>query len=836
MAVANSSTDASTDAQAGESTYDPHALEAKWRAIWDRDQLDRVIEKPGAPKYYCLDMFPYPSGDGLSVGHCHNYIPTDVVSRFQRMRGRTVLHPMGWDAFGQPAENEAIRLGVHPRDTTNKNTANYKRQLRLVGNAYDWDREIDSSKPDYYRWTQWFFLLLYKRGLAYRDKAPVWWCPSCKTTLANEEVHGGHCWRCDSLVERREMEQWFFRITAYADRLLDDLSLIDWPESVKTMQSNWIGRSEGARVLFHSTFGTPLEVFTTRPDTLFGATFFVMAPEHPLVEALVTPDRRTAVDEYVSLSRRTTEIERTSSTRERTGEFTGAYAVNPVNGEHIPIWIADYVLASYGTGMIMAVPAHDERDFSFATRYNLPIRKVILEPGTTPGAPIAQAFPGDGELINSGVYDGLPPSVAKVRIVADLRERGLGEAQTNFKMRDWLISRQRYWGAPIPIIHCPHHGSVAVPEEQLPVVLPEVVDWQPTGSGRSPLETATDWVNTTCPTCGGPARRETDTLGGFACSSWYFLRFCSPKDTLAAFSRESANYWMPVDLYVGGLEHTVMHLLYARFWTKVMYDAGLVSFQEPFSRYRPQGVLHSPLPDRHGAVGKRMSKSRGNVITPDSVVEAHGADSLRLYELFMGPFDQNLLWDEKGINGIDRLLSRVWGVCDSPYVSSNEQTDTSVRQLLHKTIQKVGDDLDEMRFNTAVSALMILVNNLVEATRAKTISTNLWQECVRALILMFAPMAVFQAEELWQRSGGTGSVHLQQWPAFDAELVRDVRVTLVVQVNGKVRDRLEIDASAGEAETLAAASKLPKVAAELAGKAIKRSFFAPGRLINLVIG
>ncbi|MCL4544504.1 MAG: leucine--tRNA ligase [Chloroflexi bacterium] len=815
--------------------YDPRAQEARWAAYWNELNVDRVIERSGTPKFYCLDMFPYPSGAGLSVGHCHNYVPTDVISRYMRMRGYNVLHPMGWDAFGQPAENEAIRTGQHPRTITELNTANYRRQLQMIGTSYDWSREIDSSNPQYYRWTQWFFLLLYKRGLAYRAMAAVWWCPSCKTTLANEEVHNGRCWRCDSLVERREMAQWFFRITTYAGRLLDDLKKIDWPDSVKAMQENWIGRSEGTLVHFSAEDGTDLPIFTTRPDTLFGCTFFVLAPEHPLVADLTSSERQAEVAAYVAQTRRTTEIERTSTVRERTGVPIGASAINPVNGERVPIWVADYVLPTYGTGMIMAVPAHDDRDFSFAQRYGLPIRPVVAPPGFTPGESLETAFTGDGVLISSGEFSGIPSAEAKRRIVGSLESRGLGQAQVNYKLRDWLISRQRYWGAPIPIIHCPVDGEVPVPEEQLPVQLPDLVDWQPTGTGRSPLETATEWVNTRCPKCGRPARRETDTMGGFACSSWYFLRFCSPADDEHPFDPKAVGYWMPVDLYVGGLEHAVMHLLYARFWTKVMFDAGLVSFDEPFTRYRPQGVVHSPLPDKAGVVGKRMSKSKGNVITPDSVVEANGADALRIYELFIGPFDQNLMWDQKGINGVYRFLSRVWEIGTASYTSSGTQDDDRLRRSLHKCIKKVGEDIQEMRFNTAVSALMIFVNELHDAYRQTSLSEAVFSECINTLILMLAPMAVFLAEELWHQHGGAGSVHLQSWPAYQPELTEEATVEIAVQVNSKLRDRIRIPVAASEAEVQEIALQAPKVSEYVTGKQVQKVFYAPGRLLNIIV-
>ena len=631
------------------------------------------------------------------------------------------------------------------------------------------------------------------------------------------------------------MEQWYFRITAYADRLLDDLNDIDWPESVKTMQENWIGRSAGALVRFHAEDGMELPIFTTRPDTLFGATFFVIAPEHPMVARLTSPEQQAAVDEYVAMARRTSEIERTSTSRTRTGVPIGAFATNPVNNERIPIWIADYVLPSYGTGMIMAVPAHDARDFSFARTYDLPIKVVIVPSGNEVGTDPDTAYTGDGNLMRSGAYSGLSSSDAKQQITLDLGVQGLAQFQINYKLRDWLISRQRYWGAPIPVVHCQEHGPVPVPESQLPITLPEIVDWQPTGSGRSPLETATDWVQTTCPLCGGPARRETDTMGGFACSSWYFLRFCSPCDTERAFDPAAVNYWMPVDLYVGGLEHAVMHLLYARFWTKVMYDARLVPFSEPFARYRPQGVVHSPLPDQHGNVGKRMSKSRGNVITPDSVVDAHGADALRLYELFIGPFEQNLIWDEKGINGVDRYLSRVWDVCTMEYDSATTTGDDALLRLLHKTIKKVGDDLAAMRFNTAVSCLMILLNELADAVRGCRVSTATWRRATDTLILLQAPIAVFQAEELWHRRGGEGSVHRQSWPEYDAALATDTLVNIAVQINSKLRDRLDVSADAAEEEVRGLAAGLPRVTEELRDKQVVKVFYAAGRLINFIV-
>jgi leucyl-tRNA synthetase len=808
--------------------YEPRAFEASWEERWEQMGLFRTGESPDKPKFYCLDMFPYPSGAGLSVGHCHNYIPTDVISRFMRMRGYNVLHPMGWDAFGQPAENEAIKTGTHPRESTTRYTKNYKRQLRLIGASYDWEREINSSTPDYYQWTQWFFLLLFERGLAYRANAPVWWCPKDLTTLANEEAPGGLCWRCGTPVVRREMEQWFFRITAYADRLLDDLKTIDWPENLKIMQENWIGRSEGAEIVFHAEDGTPLPVFTTRPDTLFGATSFVMAPEHPLVERFTTEERRAQVRAYVEQTRRATEIDRQATGGTKTGVPIGSYAINPINQERIPIWIADYALLTYGTGMVMGVPAHDQRDFDFARQHDLPCNVVITPPGWQ-GETLTEAYLGDGVMVNSGEFNGLPADEGKQAIVAKLATDSNGRAMVSYKMRDWLISRQRYWGAPIPIVHCPVHGEVAVPKEDLPVILPYVVDWEPTGTGRSPLENVPEFVHTTCPTCGEPAKRETDTMGGFACSSWYFLRFASPHAADVPFERAAADYWLPVDLYVGGLEHAVMHLLYARFWTKVMYDAGIIGFQEPFQKYRNQGVVHA-------ADGKRMSKSRGNVVTPDSVVERYGADALRLFELFMGPFDQDSNWSDTGINGTYGFLRHVWDLAlyaDAPNEGSSDVT-AELRRALHKTIQKVTTDVERLHFNTAVSALMEFRNSVLDA-RTKRVDPVFWRVLKETLLIVLAPMAPYISEELWHRLGHTDSVHLQAWPSYDPALVTDEVIEIVVQVNGKVRDRLALPVGANQADVEARARTSAQVRQFIDGKRVVKTVYVPGRLLNFAV-
>jgi len=863
--------------------YDPHELEPRRQALWREAGVHATPERSARPKYYCLDFFPYPSGDGLSVGHCRNYVPTDVISRFKRMRGFNVLHPMGWDAFGLPAENYAIAQGVNPRITTEQNIANYKRQMDLIGLSYDWSREISSIDPDYYRWTQWWFLLLYRRGLAYRATGQQWWCPTDKTILANEQVEQGRCWRCGTEVTKVDLEQWYFRITDYAQRLLDDLQTIDWPEKIKLMQTNWIGRSEGAEVEFRiagdggegagaagagSTTGVAqgetITVFTTRPDTLFGATYMVLAPEHPLVDVLTTPVQRAAVTVYQERARRESEIERLSTEKEKTGVFTGAYAVNPVNDERIPIWISDYVLMGYGTGAIMAVPAHDERDFAFATRFRLPIVEVIAPPAVgEAGAPdagrgapqgtLTEAYTGDGYMVNSGRFDGLAaPGEAFAAIVDWLAERGLARRKVNFKLRDWLISRQRYWGVPIPIVYCGQCGIVPVPDDQLPVELPDIEDFRPTGDGKSPLAKVEEWVNTTCPTCGGAARRETDTMDTFACSSWYHFRFVSPRDKAAAFDPEETRYWAPVDLYVGGAEHAVMHLLYARFWCKVAQDAGYLDFGEPYAALRNQGMIQAED-------GQKMSKSKGNVITPDSVVERYGADSLRLYELFIAPFEQSVAWSDRGVQGCYRFLNRYWGLVHDVLEweggeaaagdaatgadGAGAQTEAlaargrDTTRLLHKTVRKVTTHIDGFRFNTAVSAMMELENSLIDLwneSRAAW-SAGEWRSALTTVTLLLAPMTPHVADEVWGLLGNEGPVMGMPWPEWDESLAADEAVTVVVQVNGKLRDRLETPVGMEKDAVLAAARELPNAARFLEGKQVVKEIYVPGKLVNFVV-
>jgi len=820
--------------------YDFHSIEPKWQDLWEASKAYRTEENSVKPKFFCLDYFPYPSGDGLHVGHCRNYIPTDVISRFYRMKGFNVLHPMGWDAFGLPAENEAIRLKKNPREITLKNTTNFKRQLKLLGTSYDWEREINSSDPEYYRWTQWFFLLLYKRGLAYEKESEQWWCPSCKTVLANEQAKDGKCWRCGTPVEKKKLKQWFFRITDYADRLADDLDTVDWPERIKIMQRNWIGKSVGAEVTFDIVSAAdgskhPVTVFTTRLDTIMGATFLVLAPEHPLVREILASTQHAEVDAYVAASRTKTEIDRMTTDREKTGVFTGAYAVNPFSGEKVPVWIADYVLMGYGTGAIMAVPAHDSRDFAFAARYDIPIRQVIGWPDVIYETTAwNDTYSEHGTLVNSGHFDGLTTEDAFTAMVAEGEAKGFAKAQTNYHMRDWLISRQRYWGAPIPMIHCPKCGTVPVPEDQLPVLLPDVQAYEPSGTGESPLAGIKEWVETTCPVCGGPARRETDTMDGFACSSWYELRYTSPHNDKAAFDRATVDYWLPVDLYVGGAEHAVMHLLYARFWTKVMYDEGVVGFTEPFARLMNQGMLLS-------YDGQKMSKSKHNVITPDEVVEQYGADTLRLYELFMAPFEQEVAWSKEGISGAHRFVKRLWELAQRTIEASRgDLTGALVPRLelqVNKLTRKITEDIEKFKFNTAVAAFMEYFNFLAETVRndETVLSTAEWQIAMRQLLVVLAPFAPHMTEELWQEYGCEGSIHRQPWPTWDESKLVESEVEVAVQVNGKVRGSMVVLAESTDEELGNLALAQDYVVKYTDGHIVKRVVAIKGKIVNIVV-
>jgi len=808
--------------------YQPNKIEPKWQQEWEASGLYRASETGGKPKYYCLEFFPYPSGEGLHVGHCRNYVPTDVISRYKRMQGYNVLHPMGWDAFGEPTEQHAVAHGIHPRQTTDQNTVNFRRQLTIIGAGYDWSREIDSSAPDYYRWTQWFFLMLYKRGLAYRDTNWQWWCPVCQTTLSSHEVAGGICWRGHTGVIRREIPAWYFKITAYADELLKDLDVIDWPEHIKTMQRNWIGRSEGCEINFITEAGEVVPVFTTRPDTIFGVTFFVLAPEHELVAKVITSEQRAQVEKYIQEASQKSEVDRMAETREKTGVFTGGYVINPLSGERVPIWIADYVLPSYGTGAVMGVPAHDQRDYEFATKFRLEIRVVISPPDYT-GGPIEAAYTGTGVMINSGIFDGLDSDVGIERVIQDLEENHLGKSKVQYRMHDWLISRQRYWGAPIPIVYCQKCGEVAVPEDQLPVLLPDMEDFKPDGSGRSPLARLPEFVNTACPQCGGKAQRETDTMGGFACSSWYFLRFTSPHYQAGPFEPEAMRYWMPVDLYVGGAEHATLHLLYSRFWTKVMADTGLVPFREPFPHLASQGQLMAPD-------GQRMSKSRGNVITPDSIVKKYGADALRVYELFMAPFEQDVDWTTEGINGAHRFVKRVWNLFGEAYFTSSAAADTDpdLERLLHKTIRHATERIEGFRFNTVISSLMEFVNALSERRRTDRWQTKTFRHSLDTLLVLLAPMAPHIAEELWELTGHKGSVHQQPWPAWDEELAREEISQVAIQVDGKLRQVIEVPIDASQAEVEEEALRQPRVQQHLSGRAIQKVIYVQGKILNIV--
>jgi len=813
--------------------YNPQEIEKKWQQRWAEDRLYEVSDDAPRPKWYALTMFPYTSGD-LHIGHWYAMAPSDVHARFKRMQGYNVLHPMGFDAFGLPAENAAISRGIHPYTWTMQNIDNMRRQLKSIGAIYDWSREVITCLPEYYKWTQWFFLKLYENGLAYRGKAPVNWCPRCQTVLANEQVVDGFCERCGAVVSRRDLEQWFFRITKYADELMEHNN-IDWPERIKIMQRNWVGKSEGTEISFAldhpGVKEKEIRVFTTRPDTTFGVTFMVLAPEHPLVVKLTSADKQAEVEDYVARSRRWTEIERLSTEREKDGVFIGAYAVNRLNGERVPIWIADYVLLTYGTGAVMAVPAHDERDFAFAKRYNLPIRVVIAPPGWW-GEELEQAYTEPGIMVNSGQFDGLPSQQGMEAISDFLEKKGWGKRTITYKLRDWLISRQRYWGAPIPMVYCPNCGIVPVPEEDLPVLLPEDAEFKPTG--ESPLKYCEQFVNTTCPRCSTPAKRETDTMDTFMCSSWYFLRYASPNCDNAPFDPDKVRHWLPVDLYTGGAEHAVMHLFYARFFIKALRDMGLVDFGEPFTRLFNQGVI---IVER-----QKMSKSRGNVITPDVYVSELGADAVRAYLMFVAPWEQGGEWNDSGISGISRWLNRVWNLVTGEYSQGGEvspdfrkKAERQLSRLTHQTIKKVTQDLERIRFNTMIAALMEFTNYLVRLNEEGAVDPLQWQEAIDTLLLLLAPTVPHLAEELWQQTGHKYSIHNQSWPRWDEELAKEEEITLVVQVNGKLRDRVAVLASITEAEAKKVALQSQRVKAYLEGKEVINMVYVPGRLVNLVV-
>ncbi len=822
--------------------YDHTAIERRWQQRWAAEGLYRTPDHdPQRPNRYHLTMFPYTSGD-LHIGHWFAIAPSDALARFHRMRGSNVLFPIGFDAFGLPAENAAIKGGAHPADWTRANIERMRGQLRSMGAMFDWSREVATNAPDYYRWTQWWFLQLYKQGLAYRHEAPANWCPSCNTTLANEQVVDGRCERCETPVEQRRLAQWFLRITNYAEELLANEQL-DWPEHVKVMQRNWIGRSEGAEAAFALDAGalaggeaegdaadepSEIRVFTTRPDTLCGVTFMVLAPEHPLVERLTTEEQRAAVEAYVYDAESATEIERQATDRPKSGVFTGSSCVNRLTGERVPIWIADYVLASYGTGAVMGVPAHDQRDFEFAQQYGLPIT-VVVAPPEWDGEPLDAAHVEAGTMVCSGQFDGLPSEEAKGAIARHLGERDWGGPTVTYRLRDWLISRQRYWGAPIPIVYCDDCGEQPVPDAELPVKLPYDVEFLPTG--QSPLALSEEFVNTTCPACGGAARRETDTMDTFMCSSWYFMRYCDPQDAEHALSPQLAESWLPVDQYTGGSEHATMHLLYARFFYKAARDAGIVPGDEPFTRYFSQGQILGPD-------GRRMSKSRGNAVAPDAQVERWGADAFRAYLMFLGPWEQGGPYDVDGIVGVARWLNRAWTVATEPPAlvdGGDAEQARALRQQAHQTLARVTHDLERLRFNTMVAALMEYTNALWRARESGAQDRAAWDEALSLLALMLAPACPHLAEELWQRAGRAGFVHGQPWPEADADLVRRDTVELPVQVNGRVRERLEVPADADEAAVRAAALASERVRAHIEGHEIVRAIYVPGRMLNLVV-
>jgi len=809
--------------------YNPREVEKRWQQRWAADHIYEVKEDSSRPKFYALTMFPYTSGD-LHIGHWYAMAPSDVYARFKRMQGYNVLHPMGFDAFGLPAENAAISRGIHPHEWTMRNIENMRRQLRSMGAIYDWNREVVTCLPEYYRWTQWFFLKFYHAGLAYRAKAPVNWCPKCQTVLANEQVVGeGFCERCSTPVTKKDLEQWFFRITKYAEELLDH-SRLDWPERIKIMQKNWVGKSEGAEISFwleHKGIEPKeIRVFTTRPDTIFGVTFFLLAPEHPLVSQLTAPERKAEVDEYIAWCRRQTEYERVALGREKTGVFLGSYVVNPLSGERVPIWITDYVLPSYGTGAVMAVPAHDERDLEFARKFRLPVRTVIAPPGWT-GEELTEAYTGSGTMVNSGEFSGLPSEQGYEAICALLEKKGWGKRTVVYRLRDWLISRQRYWGAPIPIIYCDKCGIVPVPEKDLPVLLPPDAEFKPTG--ESPLKYCSSFVNTTCPKCSQPARRETDTMDTFMCSSWYFLRYTSPETKDTPFDAAKIRYWLPVDLYTGGAEHAVMHLFYARFFVKALRDMGLVDFDEPFTRLFNQGTIIYR--------GDKMSKSRGNVIAPDRYVSQLGADAVRGYLMFIGPWELGGEWNDRGIVGVSRWLNRVWNLVTTEYASHTVDPDAE-RELLrsiHKTIKEVTGDIEKFRFNTMLSSLMEFSNYLSKVKESGVVSDSLWREAISCFLLLLAPAAPHLAEELWNRTGHPYSIHNQPWPEYDKELAREEEITLVIQVNGKLRDKVLVPASITEAEAKELALSRERVKAYIDGKKLTRVIYVPKRVVNIVV-
>lgn len=813
--------------------YNPTDIEQKWQAAWEQNGTYAVdLNDHTKPKYLGFSMLPGITGAGIHIGHGRTFQFSDIKVRAKRQQGFNAYHPIGWDSFGLPVENYAIKLGKKPREAHDDAKANFIRQLKRLGYSYDWTKEISTADPAYYKWTQWIFNQLYKHDLAYQKESPQWWCETDQTVLANEQVEAGNCWRCGNPVVKKNLKQWFFKITTYADEMLEATDELDWTEMVKTMQKNWIGKSQGAEIEFHvPTTGDNITVFSTRPDTLFGATFVVLAPEHPLVTVIASGDQRQAVRDYVATAVKKSEVERMSDTKEKSGVFTGVYAVNPVTGEKVPIWVADYVLASYGSGAVMAVPAHDERDNAFAKKFDLPIVTVIDKPE---GDDSTGIFSGEGVLVNSGRFDGTTTSDARESIVQWLEQNKTGRSKVMFKMRDWLISRQRYWGAPIPIIHCKTHGAVPVPDDQLPVVLPDLEDFKPRGGATSALAMADDWVNTPCPTCGEPAKRETDTLDGYACSSWYPLRYIDPFNTEQAWDPELAKYWQPVDFYNGG-DHAVAHLLYARFWMRFFYKLGLVPTPEPFKRMMYNGFILAED-------GQKMSKSKGNVIDPLEIMDSgYGADALRVYEMFIAPYDLDAPWDTRGVPGTYRFLNRVWNLVQE-YIDAGEGTlsEEAAREVLtvaHKTIKKVTSDIEDDKFNTAVSAMMEAVNAWYKLKDAQggMVRHDAWTTALEGLLQVLAPFAPHITEELWHQLGHSDSIHVDHWPQWDDAYLVASTVTIIVQVNGKVRAKIEVSADAAEDDVKQQALNAPNVDKFLENKQPAKVIYVPGRLVNIVV-
>ncbi|WP_298833091.1 leucine--tRNA ligase [uncultured Planococcus sp.] len=802
-------------------TFKHKTVEKKWQKYWQDNKTFKMVDDPSKPKFYALDMFPYPSGAGLHVGHPEGYTATDILSRVKRMQGYNVLHPMGWDAFGLPAEQYALDTGNDPAEFTAKNIATFKRQIQELGFSYDWDREINTTDPSYYKWTQWIFIQLYNKGLAYVDEVAVNWCPELRTVLANEEVIDGKSERGGHPVERRPMRQWVLRITEYADRLLEDLDELDWPESLKDMQRNWIGKSEGAELEFQvADTDYSFRAFTTRPDTIFGATYAVLAPEHKLVAAITTPDQKQAVEKYIDDVKTKSDLERTDLAKDKSGVFTGAYATNPASGEKMPIWIADYVLATYGTGAIMAVPAHDERDYEFAKQFDLPIVEVVS------GGNIAEeAYAGDGELINSDFLNGLNKKEAIEKAINWLVDKQVGEKKITYRLRDWLFSRQRYWGEPIPIIHWEDGTMTPVEEKDLPLMLPVTTDIKPSGTGESPLANIDEWVDVVHPETGMKGRRETNTMPQWAGSCWYYLRFIDPDNDEMLADPELLKRWLPVDVYIGGAEHAVLHLLYARFWHKVLYDIGVVSTKEPFQKLFNQGMIL-------GEGNEKMSKSKGNVVNPDQIIESHGADTLRMYEMFMGPLEASIAWSTNGLDGSRRFLDRVWRLLmDDEQLSAKvtDANDGKLDKVYHQTVKKVTDDFEGLRFNTAISQMMVFIN---EGYKVDSIP----KEYVEGFVKLLSPIAPHVAEELWEKLGHEGSVSYENWPQYDETKMVDDEVEVVVQVNGKVKTKLTIakDSTKEQLETAALADEQVQKAAD--GKQVRKVIVIPGKLVNIVVG